>query len=332
MRPTFIAAFLLSIFMVYFNDQVLPTTNHILKNLMIKINYRRPVSNIEPGIFNEFKDITVFAKSIEADTLYGVVIYNQKENSSTITAKKGNIQLANGGNALKAILYDGEMHAQDKAYQERYEVRKFRKFVINMPDLGYKVNAFDEDFRSDREMTAAMMRTYVKEKKQLVKKAQGLYDNYQEKYNLIKNNIDDESEYNKRKYTSQSQLELGRITAFQSEIWQYEVEIYKKTAIAFACLIFVMIGVPIGMMTRTSGVGMSFSVSSIVFIVYYMALIGGEELGDHGVISAFWSMWGVNFILGIVGVVLILMSAKEVRIFSFTRFKDRKRKKNANLG
>jgi len=59
------------------------------------------------------------------------------------------------------------------------------------------------------------------------------------------------------------------------------------------------VGAPIGMMTKTSGVGMAFSVSAIIFMVYYAILSGGEELSDRGTIAPWVSMWISNIILGI---------------------------------
>ncbi|OQX70527.1 MAG: hypothetical protein B6D62_04660 [Candidatus Cloacimonas sp. 4484_275] len=89
---------------------------------------------------------------------------------------------------------------------------------------------------------------------------------------------------------------------------------------AFACLIFVLIGAPIGMMTKTSGVGMAFSVSSVVFIIYYGTLTGGEELADRGMISPFLAMWISNIIFGIVGIYLIIISVREMKFINIGKF------------
>ena len=82
-----------------------------------------------------------------------------------------------------------------------------------------------------------------------------------------------------------------------------------------------MIGAPIGMMTRTSGVGMAFSVSSIVFLIYYGTLTGGEELADKGVVSPFLAMWISNILFGIIGIYLVIISVKEMKFIDIERFK-----------
>jgi len=74
MRPTVVAALFLSIFMVYSIMRFLPDTNHNLKNLMIKANYRRPVTAIKPGIFNTLEKYTIYAKERVNDELLGILI------------------------------------------------------------------------------------------------------------------------------------------------------------------------------------------------------------------------------------------------------------------
>ncbi len=49
--PVLLMGFVLSIFMVWFNDQVLPESNHRFKNLLMDINMKRPDINLREQIF-----------------------------------------------------------------------------------------------------------------------------------------------------------------------------------------------------------------------------------------------------------------------------------------
>ncbi|MDD2649534.1 MAG: LptF/LptG family permease, partial [Candidatus Cloacimonetes bacterium] len=80
----YIAAFLLAGGMAYFNDFILPETNHTLKNLMLKVTYRKPVNAIKPGIFTTFENISIYANDVIYDELHGIIIYN-RESSSFLT-------------------------------------------------------------------------------------------------------------------------------------------------------------------------------------------------------------------------------------------------------
>jgi hypothetical protein len=48
-----------------------------------------------------------------------------------------------------------------------------------------------------------------------------------------------------------------------------------------------------------------------VFALYYVGLIGGEELADRGILSPFWAMWATNVLFTAVGAVLLVRMGKE---------------------
>ena len=96
--------------------------------------------------------------------------------------------------------------------------------------------------------------------------------------------------------------EQRRVAARQREV-MYEVEIQKKYAIAAACLIFALVGAPAALRFQRGGVGLVIGMSVAVFTVYYIGLIGGEELGDRLILSPFFAMWTPNVIFGVAGLV-----------------------------
>lgn len=75
------------------------------------------------------------------------------------------------------------------------------------------------------------------------------------------------------------------------------VEIWKKWALSFACLIFALVGVPLALRFPRGGMGLVIGAGLGLFSLYYSALIGGEALGKQGMISPFWSMWAPNVVL-----------------------------------
>jgi lipopolysaccharide export system permease protein len=111
----------------------------------------------------------------------------------------------------------------------------------------------------------------------------------------------------------EQRLNVARLNAEQSRLLRnrYDVEIQKKFSLAAACLIFVLVGAPIALRFPRGGVGLVIGVSLFIFAVYYVGLIGGEELANRGYISAFWAMWGTNVIMTIVGVFLTLRMGRE---------------------
>jgi len=83
----------------------------------------------------------------------------------------------------------------------------------------------------------------------------------------------------------------------------YQVEIHKKFAIAVACFVFGLLGVPVALRFPRGGAGLVIGTSVFVFAIYYIGLIGGEDLGDRLILSPFLAMWGPNLIFGALGLI-----------------------------
>jgi lipopolysaccharide export system permease protein len=83
------------------------------------------------------------------------------------------------------------------------------------------------------------------------------------------------------------------------------VEIHKKFSIPCACVVFVLVGAPLGVSVRRRGAAVSVAISLGFFWVYWMFLIGGEELADRGMVPPAAAMWAPNVLFAAVGLVLV---------------------------
>ncbi|RLG63218.1 hypothetical protein DRO02_06995 [archaeon] len=84
------------------------------------------------------------------------------------------------------------------------------------------------------------------------------------------------------------------------------VEYHKKLALAFSPVVLTVLGLGIALSLRKVGAGLSFGIALPFFIFYYVCLVGGETLGDRGIVAPWLSMWFANIILGVVGVCLFI--------------------------
>ena len=87
----------------------------------------------------------------------------------------------------------------------------------------------------------------------------------------------------------------------EARINEFEVEIHKKFSIPAACLVFVLVGAPLGALIRRRGAAVSVGVSLFFFWIYWMFLIGGEELADRGYLAPTLAMWAPNIVFAIAG-------------------------------
>jgi lipopolysaccharide export system permease protein len=88
------------------------------------------------------------------------------------------------------------------------------------------------------------------------------------------------------------------------------IEINKKFALAVACFVFALLGVPIAIRFPRGGIGLVIAVSLVVFTIYYVGLIGGEELGNRGTISPFFAMWTANVLFSIVALYALALARR----------------------
>lgn len=86
------------------------------------------------------------------------------------------------------------------------------------------------------------------------------------------------------------------------------VEIYKKYAVALACLIFALIAAPLALIFRRGGLAATGGVALAVFLFYWILLTQGEKFADRGLIAPWIGMWAANGFLGGLGLWLMLSS------------------------
>ncbi|MDD4310148.1 MAG: LptF/LptG family permease [Candidatus Cloacimonetes bacterium] len=315
--PLLTAAILLCGLMVYFNHWFLPNTNHRLKNLMLKIAYYKPMTIIKENEFTTFMDYTVFTKGNNDSLLTDVLIYDRSQSRfpRTVFAETGNVIQMDNGNSLQIILNNGEMHERNEKEPGKYQKTSFTRYVINVRDIGNQTDFFETGYRSDREMTVIQLIASLKSNKQELASKNEEVNNLEQRLQFTKLSPGNYArDVEVRRLQAMKLMASDRAKELNDLIRSIQVEFHKKFAISFAIIIFILVGVPLGLMTRTSGIGMAFSVSSVIFLVYYVSLNGGEQLADKGLMPPFMAMWLSNIVFLILSLFLIYASIKEKRI------------------
>ena len=90
-----------------------------------------------------------------------------------------------------------------------------------------------------------------------------------------------------------------------------EVELHKRRAIPFACIVFGLIGVPLGIQPRRSGRSYGFVFSIFILLAYYVSMIAFEMLAVRRAVPAFWAGWAPTFMFGGLGIYLLIKAANE---------------------
>jgi lipopolysaccharide export system permease protein len=334
--PPLVASFFLAGGMAVFNDRVLPELNHQARLLMTDIHQKRPTWNLKENVFiDEIPGYHILIKKIDPHTndVQGVTIYDVENRRfpRTIIADRGKIEFSPDGNTLIFQLFDGEIHEMDEQSPQRYRKVSFDKQIIYLHDVGNKLVRSQSDYRTDREKTSAQMLGEVKKLKSVAtasrEQIQNIARTSWDRLNgaiYTRNAIPIDSGKVTEKLIKDNQTILNQISSEEQNIKNQQrvensllVEVHKKFALAVACIVFILVGAPLGIMAKKGGVAVGLGLSLGFFVLYWAFLIGGEELADRQFISAFWAMWSANILIGGAGIYILIKSAKETKFLSW---------------
>lgn len=332
-RPLMAVSVILTVMMVLFNNYVLPDANHMAKNLLLDIGSMHPAARIVPGMFvDDIENYRIFVEEKDDITgdLQNVVIHEQLPGSPvrTITAVKGRMEPLSA-NRIRLVMRDGQMH--ELSNDGGYRKLDFEVYTVEITRSRELVRR-DRDSRGDRELSAGQMRALVDSLRAgiaalddslaaagsspLKALADGVTAGSGRNTFPPPDSVDARTWFNlSRNYIVQVSGNLRMLTdrkqSLLRSVSRYQVEIHKKYSIPFACIIFVLLGVPLGLSTRKGSVGIALGVSLLVILLYYLFLIAGEHLADRRMMDPFLAMWLPNLFFAAMGAVLTLRSLHE---------------------
>jgi lipopolysaccharide export system permease protein len=89
------------------------------------------------------------------------------------------------------------------------------------------------------------------------------------------------------------------------------IEFNKKFSVPLSCLVFGILAIPLGIVSKRSGKSRGLSVGLFIVAAYYTLLLAGEAFGETGNIAPAVAIWSPNLIMGALGVYLFVMAANE---------------------
>ena len=248
--------------------------------------------------------------------------------------------------------------ARSRDEAPRYEKLRFgqHKLTLDLSELSFERSNPDEGYRSDRTMPSALMVRYVdslstsidNHRKKILEEGSrwfadstltpmtdnaGAFDTaadtsgpYATKRVALRGLTQQEQQYVYE--TALNNLRASRTlvdNTKRSIEWEseradrYRVEIHKKNSIAVACLIFALIGLPLGLSMKRGGLGTVGATALGIFMFYWVTLVQGEKLADRGMLIPWVGMWAANLVMLAVGITLtfyVLMDLRARRLFA----------------
>ena len=323
LRPVLAAAAVLQLLMVAFNDRVLPDWNHQARILASSLQRTKAalVLKEKEGVFiPNLGNYHLLVRRIDPQTneLSGITVYDASRPGPPVVlhAPRGRVALFGDGSYVRLELADGHMQRIESSTGDRFLHGTFTRQVLHLKDPRRRYERRNSSFRSDREMDIATMRRSVLERRREQQRAHARLDSTVARYLELQAEMPDEMATGDLVDTTEAPIDLDRVARKTAEevrkqwrlidnraarINEFEVEIHKKFSIPTACLVFALVGAPLGARIRRRGAAVSVGVSLFFFWVYWMFLIGGEELAARGFIPPTLAMWAPNIVFALAG-------------------------------
>lgn len=341
MRPVLLVSMLISVLMVVFNNWVLPEANHRSVELMNAVSRKKPHVFIDAGrLITQFPDVQLWVNRIDpvSGTLYGIQIFEKEKKGAPriVYADSATMEYEDNGATLMLRLRSGETHMTDADNPENYFRIRYFSQDLAMKNVDDRLERRSRSYRSDREMPIEMMTEVVEEaeKHYLEYKDQALEKRLNTLTDLRSQVLGDsivpeslesgtkvDSVQRRRSLQRLRVQEIaalrtterlyGRMEAELKRKAQYTVEIHKKYSTGFACFIFILIGAPLGIMARKGGIGTGILYSLAFFVIYWICLIGGENMADRLLIDPILAMWASNIIIGTFGIFITIAMVRD---------------------
>ena len=361
--PPILLSTVVAVTMIYFNNWILPDMNYQSKKIISDITSKNLEIIFEPKQLNtQLEGFTIYFDSIEEDLEKSeeddgknffknvfITQHNRHDNSiiRTIVSKKAYRVNDFNNNHIIILLKNGTMY-QKIDDSQKYRIIQFDENQIKI-DKNHFAYSGGRKQKGDRELNYKEIQDTIKfhvglidETKKRIRRTIGRIDPYAPvtyPFNFTANYYIEEqkklthssNKQNIEKYYNDTQRliekEKKRIHEFESQIDKFRVEMHKKFSLPVACIIFILVGAPLGVVTRKGKFSINIGISLTFFLIYWAFLIGGENFADKGSINPALAMWLPNIVLLIVGIYLNYRINNGQKIFkmpNLTIFKKNK--------
>jgi lipopolysaccharide export system permease protein len=288
MRPVLLFSIFAWVLTLYLTVFVTPTSNFHLRKFIVSVLKTQINVGIEEKVFNDLAGRIIYVDRIpvRSNRLYGILVFDDTnaDRAITIIAQEGYLSSDEKSEYLTIGLKNGSILLSNK-YTDSDQIIVFNRYDMHL-------NLFGEEgkgtvTKENQEMTLVELSSSV---------------------DAMKSNLMGlEEEYNR----NPSENNRLVVEGMKRNIRKMQVEISRTLAIPFACIVFMILGVPLSVQTNPKGKSGNFVLVIFVIFTYYIFMAAGEVLGRNGLIPPLLSLWLGNVVLGLTGLYLFLKAGKE---------------------
>ncbi|MGA2673341.1 MAG: LPS export ABC transporter permease LptG [Terracidiphilus sp.] len=97
---------------------------------------------------------------------------------------------------------------------------------------------------------------------------------------------------------------------------RFQIELNNRFSYPAACLVLMLVGVPLGVVSRRGGKSSGFVFTILLVILYYVLSYTGIAMGRQNKLSPFFAVWSANLLFAVVGAFLLWQMANGGRVLS----------------
>jgi LPS export ABC transporter permease LptG/LPS export ABC transporter permease LptF len=90
----------------------------------------------------------------------------------------------------------------------------------------------------------------------------------------------------------------------------YRIEFNKRFSYPFACLVLMLVGVPLGISSKRGGKSTGFVLTIVLVFIYYFLSSVGVAFAQSGRLSPFLGVWGANLLFAAAGAILLYQMSR----------------------
>ncbi len=309
--------------------------------------------------------IRVHERASDGQTLRDIKVYDHSDRRGNInltTARHGSMKTTPDKKYLIFTLYDGynyedivesDPSSEAKPFRRTEFSKKIRKFDLSIFDL----TRTDQDlFRSNHRMlNLSQLNFFIDSLHNQLQERENRYlndfnnrfrfyssldtinldmpdTNYTKNFNInmilgsantesiIRNAIDNAR--SNKEFVNNSHREFHQR---KRSLSRYEIEFQRKFTLSFACIVFFLVGAPMGAIIRKGGFGLPLVIAVLCFVIFHVTSVTGEKFVRETVIPAWQGMWIAPIVLLIAGILLSVKATTDSSIMnleSYTKHYD----------
>lgn len=108
--------------------------------------------------------------------------------------------------------------------------------------------------------------------------------------------------------------EIGKARGEGKPAYAQETELHKRLSIPFACLIFGLLGAPLGIRRSRSGKSAGIAIALLVFLIYYIIVGGATNLAETGILPPLLAYWLPNIVIALASLLFVFKKGHEVSL------------------